>query len=165
VAVELKTVTVETIDALVTRAATLPRLRANLNLHDSPSDPINRFLNVGVAGTYVRPHRHVAGRWEMFVVLRGRLDILTFAEDGSVADRLALTPGERPIVEIPGGIWHTIISTAPGSAALEIKPGPYDPATDKVFAGWAPDEGAEHAGACLRWLETAAVGERWPGPT
>lgn len=157
----LKTVTVETMDALLVRAAESQRRRTNLNLHEASSDPINRFLNVGVAGTYVRPHRHAAERWEMFVILRGRLDIVTFTPDGIVADRIVLTPAARPVVEIPGGCWHTIVSTAPGSVALEVKPGPYDPATDKVFADWAPLEGDVHSGDCVSWLETAAVGDRW----
>jgi cupin fold WbuC family metalloprotein len=157
----LKTVTAAMIDELVARAASSPRRRTNLNLHEAPSDPINRFLNVGVAGTYVRPHRHAVGRWEMFVVLRGRLDIVTFTADGAVVDRLVLTPAARPVVEIPGGRWHAIVSTAPASVALEVKPGPYDPATDKNFADWAPSEGDDLADECLRWLETAAVGDRW----
>src|SRR5471030_2541939 len=92
VATALKTVTADTMDELVARAAASQRRRTNLNLHEAPGDPINRFLNVGVAGTYVRPHRHAVGRWEMFVALRGRLDVVTFAADGIVAERLALTP-------------------------------------------------------------------------
>jgi cupin fold WbuC family metalloprotein len=57
----MKIVTTEAIEELLTRAATAPRKRLNLNLHAEPSDPINRFLNAGLAGTYVRPHRHANG--------------------------------------------------------------------------------------------------------
>jgi cupin fold WbuC family metalloprotein len=161
VATALKTVTAETMDELVARAAASQRRRTNLNLHEAPGDPINRFLNVGVAGTYVRPHRHAVGRWEMFVALRGRLDVVTFAADGIVAERLALTPDARPIVEIAGGAWHTILSMTPSTVVLEIKPGPYDGKADKIFADWAPSEGGEWAGEWLRWLEAAAAGDRW----
>jgi cupin fold WbuC family metalloprotein len=159
----LKTVTAETMDELVARAAASQRRRTNLNLHEAPSDPINRFLNVGVAGTYARPHCHAAARWEMFVVLRGRLDVVTFTADGIVEDRLELTPAARPVIEIPGGCWHTILSMTQGSVALEVKPGPYDPTTDKLFADWAPPEGDARAGDCVTWLATATVGARWPG--
>jgi cupin fold WbuC family metalloprotein len=160
----LKTVTAATIDELVARAAASQRRRTNHNLHETLSDPVSRFLNVGTAGTYVRPHRHAGGRWELFVVLRGRLDIVTFTADGAVEERLAMSPDERPVVEIPGNTWHTILSAAPTTVALEVKPGPYDAATDKVFADWAPSEGDARAEAFLRWLETAGIGDNWRTP-
>ena len=55
-----------------------PRRRTNLNLHEEPSDPINRFLNAGLLGTYVRPHRHRIDKWELLNVLQGRLDVVIF---------------------------------------------------------------------------------------
>jgi cupin fold WbuC family metalloprotein len=157
----LKTITAETIDELVARAATLPRRRTNWNLHETPNDTTNRFLNVGTAGTYVRPHHHAEGRWEMVVVLRGRVDIVTFDAAGTVTDRITLTPGERPILELAGGIWHSFLSMTPSTVVLEVKPGPYDPATDKVFAAWAPAEGDERAKEYVAWLETARPGDQW----
>ncbi|MDB5405184.1 MAG: hypothetical protein JWL84_96 [Rhodospirillales bacterium] len=160
----LKTVTAAAIDELIARAAASERRRTNHNLHETLSDPVSRFLNVGIAGTYVRPHRHADHRWELFVVLRGRLDIVTFTADGAVDEWLAMSPDERPVVEIAGGAWHTILSAAPSTVVLEIKPGPYDATTDKVFADWAPNEGDERVDAFLRWLDTAGVGDHWPPP-
>jgi cupin fold WbuC family metalloprotein len=157
----LKTMTTATIDELVARAAASQRRRTNHNLHETLSDPVSRFLNVGTAGTYVRPHRHAGDRWELFAVLRGRLNIVTFTAEGAVTERLAMSCDERPVVEIAGGAWHTILSATPSTVVLEVKPGPYDATTDKVFADWAPSEGDEQSGAFLRWLETAGVGDRW----
>jgi hypothetical protein len=57
----MKIIAAETITDLLARAASAPRKRMNLNLHAEPSDPTNRFLNAGLAGTYVRPHRHRIG--------------------------------------------------------------------------------------------------------
>ena len=53
----------DTIADLVKRARQTPRGRLNLNLHPRLEDPIQRLLNAGSPGTYVRPHRHrPAGR-------------------------------------------------------------------------------------------------------
>jgi hypothetical protein len=57
----MKIATAETTAELLSRAAASPRKRMNLNLHDEPTDPISRFLNAGIAGSYVRPHRHRIG--------------------------------------------------------------------------------------------------------
>ena len=86
----MKIVTTETIAELLTRAATAPRKRLNLNLHAEPSDPINRFLNGGLAETYVRPHRHRIGKWELLNVLQGRLDVVIFTSNGEVKSRFTL---------------------------------------------------------------------------
>jgi hypothetical protein len=53
----------------------------------------------------------------------------------------------------------------PSTVVLEIKPGPYDPNTDKVFADWAPGEDEAGAGECLRWLKTTVIGDRWRPPS
>jgi len=60
----LKIVTAEAIAELTSRAAAPPRKRMNFNLHNS-TDSICRFLNAGIAGTYVRPHRHQTDKWEL----------------------------------------------------------------------------------------------------
>ena len=62
----LKIVTAETIAELVSRVAASPRKRMNFNLHN-PTDSVCRFLNAGIAGTYVRPHRHQIDKSEKTV--------------------------------------------------------------------------------------------------
>ena len=158
---DMKTVTSTTIAELLSGASLAPRKRMNLNLHAELSDPINRFINAGHAGSYVRPHRHRADKWELLAVLRGRFDVLTFTHDGEVTARFSLDPDAAPVIEIAGGSWHTVVFHAPAAVMLEVKPGPYDSRTDKEFAGWAPEEGAPAAAAFARWLEKAAVGETW----
>ena len=150
------------IDALIARARASPRRRLNLNLHAQLSDPIQRFLNAGEPGSYVRPHRHRPERWELFTVLRGQMDLLLFADDGTLLQHTALQGGSGSIVEVAGGSWHSFIITAPGTVGLEVKPGPYVAETDKEFASWAPQEGTPEAERLLAWLSTARPGERWP---
>ena len=151
------------IDALAARADESPRRRHNLNLHPLLSDPIQRFLNAGEPGSYVRPHRHVAERWEMFAVLRGAIALWVFAPDGAIAERATLAADGGGVVEIPGGVWHSIAFMAPGSVALEIKPGPYVADTDKEFAPWSPREGEAAAARFLDWLAAAPLGAVWRG--
>jgi cupin fold WbuC family metalloprotein len=151
------------IDDLVARAASAPRRRLNLNLHASPTDPIQRFLNAGAPGSYVRPHRHAAARWELFTALRGRIEVILFDDAGAVTHRHRLEARTGELIEIPGGTWHSFVFALPGSVALEVKPGPYIAASDKQMAAWAPDESAASAPACAAWLETAAPGATWRG--
>jgi cupin fold WbuC family metalloprotein len=151
------------IDEFVARARSSPRRRLNLNLHPELSDPIQRFLNAGEPGSYVRPHRHLGERWELFAVLRGQIDVLLFSDDGTVTQRMALRDGGG-VIEIPGATWHSFIFALPGSVAMEIKPGPYDAPSDKEFAAWAPRENDRDAGHCEKWLAGASVGQRWAAP-
>ena len=86
----MKIITTEAIADLLSRAAAVSRKRMNLNLHPELSDPIGRFLNAGLVGTYIRPHRHRIGKWELVSMLQGRYDVVIFTSDGIIKDRVAL---------------------------------------------------------------------------
>jgi len=47
------------------------------------------------------------------------------------------------------------------SVFLEVKQGPYDPATAVEFAPWAPPEGDPAVAQYQQWLRAARVGERY----
>ncbi len=139
------------------------RRRTNLNLHAAFSDPVQRFLNVLQPGTYVPPHYHLAPDLrELFALLEGRAAVLLFEKDGVVAERIELGRGGTRLVEVPAGRWHALVALAPDTILLEVKPGPYDPARDKVFAPWAPREGEKGAERMVGWMEKACRGERPP---
>jgi cupin fold WbuC family metalloprotein len=159
----MKIVTADTMAELVARAAAAPRKRINLNLHAEPNDPTSRFLNAGVSGTYVRPHRHRSGKWELLTVLQGRLEVVFFTSGGQIKSRYACGPKDHKLIEIPGGEWHGFVFCAPAAVVLEVKPGPYEPQLDKEFAEWAPPEGDAAADSFLLWLENAKHGEIPPG--
>ena len=156
----MKIVNAKTIEVLLSRAADSPRKRMNFNLHDPSTDPICRFLNAGIAGTYVRPHRHRIDRWELTAVVQGQCELLTFTSDGVVKGRTALSSQDVTVAEIPGGEWHSVVFRAPAAVVLEVKAGPYEPLFDKEFAGWAPTEDDPSAARFVTWLETAAPGDR-----
>jgi cupin fold WbuC family metalloprotein len=50
-------------------------------------------------------------------------------------------------VDIPHGVYHTVLALDPGTVMLEAKGGPYLPLTEAERAPWAPAEGAPQAAA------------------
>jgi cupin fold WbuC family metalloprotein len=146
------------LDELTTAAAASPRQRANHNIHTSATDPVQRFLIAAQRDTYFRPHRH-ATKSELALVLRGYFDVLTFDENASVTGRYRVGSDTDNIgFETPRGTWHTLLAGADGAAFLEIKEGPYDPATASEFAPWAPAEGHESVRVFQQWLREAQPG-------
>ena len=146
------------IDELAAKAAASPRRRAHFNLHSSNDDPLQRFVVVGQADTYFRPHRHRT-KAEIAVVLRGRMDVVTFDDAGHVLLRQDIGEGTgRFAYEMANSTWHTLIAKSPEVAFLEVKQGPYDPATAADFAAWAPAEGEGSVPRFQQWLHEAGPG-------
>ncbi len=156
-----------TLSRLSADAAGRPRRRANWNLHPTLDDPIQRFFNAMEPGTYVRPHRHDgANRWEGFFAIRGSAAIVTFSDEGALLDRVVIAAdGDNLGLEIPPRTWHALASLQPGTILLELKPGPYEPMTDKDFASWAPEEGDPGAAAFEHWYREGALGSLAAGPS
>ncbi|WP_041633701.1 WbuC family cupin fold metalloprotein [Magnetospirillum gryphiswaldense] len=152
----MKTVTHATLADLAAEAAAAPRRRKNRNLHEHLDDPIQRLLNALEPGTYIRPHRHPDGVWELFTLLSGACSILVFDAQGVVTQRVDLAQDGTLAAEIPAGAWHGVVARRPGTVVIEVKPGPYVPGS---FAAWAPEEGSDGAATCLDWLQRAQVGE------
>ena len=146
------------LNELSAKAASSPRLRANHNIHAAGSDPVQRFFIATQRDTYFRPHRHLT-KSEFALVLRGYFDVLTFDENGGVTGRYRVGSDTPNIgFETPRGTWHTLLAGTDGAAFLEIKEGPYDPATAAEFAPWAPPEGHESVPAFQQWLWRAQPG-------
>lgn len=144
------------IDALGAKAAASARGRAHHNVHAGDADPVQRFFVAANRTSYFRPHRHLA-KSEMALVLKGGFDVLTFDDGGEVTARYVVGEGGPSMgFEIPSGTWHTLIARADGSTFLEVKAGPYDPATAAEFAPWAPPEGDPAVPAYLERLRHAS---------
>jgi len=143
------------IQSLREKAAASPRLRVNHNFHAGPGDNPQRFLNVLAYGTYVAPHRHKnPPKAEAFIVLEGYMAVFLFKDDGALEKTTIVGAGPLPEhlpssaagpiargIDLAPGIWHSITALTPYAVAYEVKPGPWDAATDKEFAPWAPQEG------------------------
>jgi cupin fold WbuC family metalloprotein len=141
------------IEATLAKARSSPRLRANHNFHASHADGFHRFLNAWVRGTYVAPHRHIAiPKPEAFMMLRGELACFVFDDRGQVLERAVLGRSGCHGIDLAAGTWHTLAPLTEEAVCYEVKPGPWDPTTDKEFAPWAPREGDPKAGAYLASL-------------
>lgn len=115
------------LDKLSAKAKASPRLRMNLNFHQSLDKKCHRFLNAVEPETEVPIHRHPT-KDETFIVLRGKVKVLTYNDDGSVMDSVELCPLEgRYGVDIPKGVWHTIEAIETNTVLFECKEGPFVP--------------------------------------
>lgn len=129
-------------DAVTEKARGSARRRMNHNFHAGAADNPQRMLNVSLEGTYIQPHRHLEPpKAESFLVLEGEADVFVFDDRGAVTARYRL--GREGVwgVDLPAGTWHTILPRTARAVCYEVKPGPWEPATDKEFAPWAPREG------------------------
>jgi cupin fold WbuC family metalloprotein len=138
-------------------ASESPRRRKNHNFHSGPGDNLHRFLNVLLAGTYIRPHRHLdPPKSETVLVLEGTADVILFDDYGAIRARHRLGESSQHGriwgVDLAPGIWHTIIARTARVICFEVKHGPWDPFTDKDFALWAPAENDSAATVYLQGL-------------
>jgi cupin fold WbuC family metalloprotein len=158
----MKLISAKLLDELAAAAAGSSRGRTHYNLHGSAADLVQRYLVVANRASYFRPHRHTT-RAELALVVRGRLDLLAFDDAGRVTARYPLGEGSGNVAYEDGpGNWHTVVVGSDGTAFLEVKQGPYDPATSAEFAGWAPAEGDAAVARFLEWARRAAPGDIAP---
>lgn len=144
---------------LIKAAQESPRRRANLNLHETLPDPIQRLAIAMEPDTFIRPHRHTH-TWEMLFPLKGRFAVLTFSDDGFVTDRIVL--GEDiAVLEIPEGLWHSVLSLDDGAVIFEVKHGPYTPIAEKDCAKWGSVRDGLQTTNLLHWYGQAKPGDRY----
>ena len=109
------------------QAKVSPRLRMNYNFHQSLGDKCHRFLNAVEPGTKVEIHRHPT-KDESFVLLRGKVRVNTYNDDGTVMESAVLCQEVgRYGVDIKKGVWHNLEAIEPGSVIFECKEGPFVP--------------------------------------
>lgn len=151
-----KQLTTTLLDELTRQAQQSPRRRANHNVHEQLSDPIQRLAIAMEPDTLVRPHRH-PHTWELLVPLRGRFVVLHFDDGGTVIQRATL--GEDcQVIENPAATWHAVLSLDTGGIIFEVKHGPYAPIGAADYAPWAPGEDA--AQGLNAWYAAARIGDR-----
>ena len=143
------------------RAENSKRRRANTNLHRDASSLVQRLFISMMPDSYVRPHKHTqAHKWECFLVVSGQLDFLLFDDNGVLTDRVTLSAeGECRGIEIPPGQWHATVCREP-VVFFEVKQGPYEVESDKVFADWAPEEADVNVPVFLEALKNLKLGFR-----
>lgn len=149
---EVQLITTDLFQQVEAEARESTRKRKNYNFHAGPEDNPHRMLNVLLRGTYVRPHRHVTPpKSEAFLPLTGRVGIICFGSGGERTGHYLLdAAGPVRGIDIAPGVWHTVIALDAVSVCYEVKPGPWEPASDKDFAAWTPEEGTAEAALLVR---------------
>lgn len=118
------------LDEVSASAKASPRLRMNLNFHQSLDEKCHRFLNALEPGTVVPVHHHPT-KDETFIVIRGRVKVITYNGDGEVVESVVLCPEEGSYgVNIPRNVWHTL-ECLESAVLFECKEGPFVPHEDE----------------------------------
>ena len=81
-------------------------------------------------------------------MLLGSGDLLKFDANGQIVSRAGMSTSAQ-VAQVPPGVWHGFWVAEPGTAIMEVKPGPYRPSD---FAEWAPPEGDGRVAAFLHQL-------------
>lgn len=142
------------LDQIWRQARESQRKRKNFNFHLRETDPASRLLNAVEPESYVRPHRHMdPTKDETIIAVRGSFGVVFFDERGAVTSSLIIRAGGETMgVNIPHGIYHTLVALDSASVFFEAKAGPYLPVSMSELASWAPAEGDPGAHAYLEKL-------------
>lgn len=106
------------------KAKESPRLRMNYNFHKSLSDKCHRFINVLELGTQIPVHHHPT-KDETLVILKGKVRVSTYNDDGEVLETCIICQEEGTFgVDIPKDTWHDVECLEP-SVLFECKEGPF----------------------------------------
>ena len=123
----MKLIDKQLLDKVSVDAKKSDRLRKNYNFQQSLEDKCHRFLNAVEPGTKVEFHRHPT-KDESFVLLRGRVRVNTYNDDGTVIESVVLCPEEGLYgVDIPKNVWHNVECLESGFVFFECKEGPFAP--------------------------------------
>ena len=153
---DLFALTEETLNLGIQASRESARKRMILPLHRTQDATVQRMLNFFQPGTYVQPHYHpLKGAIETILVLRGVLGFVVFDDAGNIVSTHRLKAGGLGLVDVEPRVWHGMVALAPDTVILEIKQGPYNRETDKVFAHWAPAEDEAGFEKVIRKIEDA----------
>jgi cupin fold WbuC family metalloprotein len=95
-----------------------------LYFHQSLDEKCHRFLNAIEPGSVMPIHHHPT-KEETFILLRGKLRITTYNDDGSIIENIIHSPSEGSYgVNIGKNVWHKI-EALESSVIFECKEGPF----------------------------------------
>ena len=113
------------IDGVFKEAKLSDKLRANYCLHTSPSDNIQKMLNVLIPGSRIPIHRH-HNTCETLILLRGKAIVVYYDDIMGEEERIVLSQDNVLCIDIPKEKWHSVEIEEP-VVLFEIKEGPYRP--------------------------------------
>lgn len=123
----------ELFDSIRKQAEDSPRRRMNYDLRTSSGDTSQRMLNVLMCDTVIPIHRHTDTS-ETVVICRGAVREEFYDEHGQkTAEFILRAGGDCPAVQVPKGVYHTLVCLEDGSVIFEAKDGAYDPAKTECY--------------------------------
>jgi cupin fold WbuC family metalloprotein len=151
------TISEELVQRALVASRESPRKRVILPFHKTHEALLHRMLNAMQPGTYLQPHRHdEPPKEEVFLVLRGAIDLVVFDDEGAISDVVALSAESDAFgVDLAAGRYHSFLVREPDTILYEVKLGPFTPASAKSFASWAPEENTAGVSAYVEALESA----------
>jgi cupin fold WbuC family metalloprotein len=149
------------LDVLSQTAEQSSRKRQHKNIHHHYNEPCQRLFNAIGIVSYIRPHRHLIDpKDECLIAVRGLMSLVVFDDIGQVQQVIRFgaqtNEAQQAIsvgVNLPTGVWHTVIAEVPGSILFEVKSGPFNPEQAKEYATWAPAENTPEAAEYLMELK------------
>lgn len=138
---------------LAQKAADSPRGRQHHNFHEM-EEPCHRMVVGLQPTTYIPPHRHLSDdKAEALIVLKGRLGLLIFDEQGAVIDKRVMQAGGDCLgVDLAPDTYHGLVVLEADSMLFECKAGPYRPVGEGEHAHWAPREGEPGVAEYHAWM-------------
>ena len=119
------------LDELTAKAKESPRLRAAMDLRNSPDDQSQRMLNALEPGTVMPIHRH-KGTSETCVCVRGHFEEYFYDSGGHLTETVDMVP----VVVIERSRWRSLKSLESGTVLLEAKDGAWrELGEDEVMEG------------------------------
>lgn len=123
----------ELFDSIRKQAEDSPRRRMNYDLRTSSGDTSQRMLNVLMCDTVIPIHRHTDTS-ETVVICRGAVREEFYDDHGQkTAEFILRAGGDCPAVQVPKGVYHTLVCLENGSVIFEAKDGAYDPAKTECY--------------------------------
>jgi cupin fold WbuC family metalloprotein len=152
---------------LVNEASQSYRLRAHANVHSSYADQCQKLFNAIQVDSYIQPHRHsLDPKEECLIAVKGLFGLILFTDQGLIRDVILFGSekySEKFLIpsgmELPPGVWHTVVSLMDDSVLFEVKGGPFDPGIAKELASWAPGGQSEGAPEYLETLRQKCLSE------
>jgi len=152
----IKSVNDNLLEELKEKATQSERKRSHHTFH-RPEEYVQRMVDFLLKGTYIPPHKHSdPDKVEHFVVIMGKVACINHNEDGSINEIIMLSPnGPNYSVDITPNTYHMFVCVTDEAAMVEVTEGPYNPASHKKFAPFAPGETDPEAPKYLEEIEKA----------
>lgn len=156
---KVKIVTQNSINNILTSAASKVRFREPILIHDAFEEIPQRFINCLLPESYVRPHMHInSNQWELMSWVSGKIVALIFDDKGVVVNRIVLSENGAKVIEIPPFCYHSFF-VLEKSSYLEIRHCSYHP-SDREYAPWSPAENTDEAIEYQKRFFTANIGDK-----